>query len=300
MADNNWSNLAVMFYDQVDKYGDRPFLWAKRDGEYKPLSWRDVAARVTPLARGLLQTGIEPGDRVMLVSENRPAWLIADMAIMAIGAITVPAYTTNTVSDHGYLLADSGAKGIIVSSRRLAQTLIPAAESCETTKFVVALYPPEDQTARGIDVYPLQKLIDMGARGHTNIVELARAWSRDQTACVIYTSGTGGVPKGVKLSHRALFHNIAGATDALVDLGLGEEVFLSFLPLSHSYEHMAGQFFPMAIGAEIFYAEGVETLAQNMVETRPTIMTAVPRLYETLHRRITVGVKKSGGIREKM
>ena len=154
MADQNWPNLAAMFYEQVDAYGDRPFLWAKREGTYKPLSWGDVAARVTPLARGLLQTGIKPGDRVVLVSENRPAWLIADMAIMAIGAITVPAYTTNTVADHLHVLKDSSAKGVIGYNRRLAQTLIPAAEQCDTTEFVVALYPPEDRTARGISRSP--------------------------------------------------------------------------------------------------------------------------------------------------
>ena len=300
MAFQNCSNLAAMFFEQVANFGDKPFLWAKRDGKYTPLSWGDVAARVTPLARGLLQTGIEPGDRVVLVSENRPAWLIADMAIMSIGAITVPAYTTNTIEDHRHILMDSGAKGVVISNRKLAQNLIPAAEACESTKFVVALYPPEDQTARGIDVYPLQKLIDMGSAGHINIVELARTWSKDQTACIIYTSGTGGTPKGVMLSHRALFHNITGAIDVLVELGLGDEVFLSFLPLSHSYEHMAGQFVPMAIGAEIYYAEGIESLAKNMLETKPTIMTAVPRLYETLHQRITTGVRKGGGTKEKI
>lgn len=300
MAATPWPNLAAMFFDQVDAHGDKPFLWAKRDGTYKPLSWGDVAARVTPLARGLQQQGIGPGDRVVLLSENRPAWLIADMAIMAIGAVTVPAYTTNTVADNLHVLSDSGAKAAIVSNRKLAQNLFPAAEKCEATQFIVALYPPEDQTARGVDVYPLEKLIDMGAHGHTNIVELARRWSADDTACIIYTSGTGGAPKGVMLSHRALFHNVAGAKDALVDLGLGDEVFLSFLPLSHSYEHMAGHFFPMSIGAEIYYAEGIETLAANMVEARPTIMTAVPRLYETLHQRISLGVRKAGGAKEKM
>ena len=96
MAEAAWPNLAAMFFDQVDRYGDKPFLWAKRDGAYKPLSWGDVAARVTALARGLKQMGIEPGDRVVLVSENRPAWLIADIAIISIGAFTVPAYKTNT------------------------------------------------------------------------------------------------------------------------------------------------------------------------------------------------------------
>ncbi|MEK9724286.1 MAG: AMP-binding protein, partial [Rhodospirillaceae bacterium] len=140
----------------------------------------------------------------------------------------------------------------------------------------------------------------MGAAVHTNIVQQARRWSADDTACIIYTSGTGGAPKGVMLSHRALFHNVAGARDALAEIGLDDEVFLSFLPLSHSYEHMAGHFFPMSIGAEIYYAEGIEMLGTNMTEARPTIMTAVPRLYETMHHRITLGVKKAGGMKEKM
>ncbi|MDD9877622.1 MAG: long-chain fatty acid--CoA ligase [Magnetovibrio sp.] len=300
MAEAAWPNLAAMFFDQVDRYGDKPFLWAKRDGAYKPLSWGDVAARVTALARGLMQMGIEPGDRVVLVSENRPAWLIADIAIMSIGAITVPAYTTNTEADHLHILADSGAKGAIVSTRKLAQRLIPAAVDSADTQFVIALHAPEDQTARGIDVQPLDKILERGRADHTNIVEKARQWPADATACIIYTSGTGGAPKGVMLSHRALFHNCAGARDALEEIGLESEVFLSFLPLSHSYEHMAGQFFPISIGAEIYYAEGIETLAANMLEARPTIMTAVPRLYETLHHRITLGVKKAGGAKAKM
>jgi len=300
MSEPAWPNLAAMFYDQVDRFGDKPFLWAKRGGTYKPLSWGDVAARVTGLARGLMQMGVEPGDRIVLVSENRPAWLVADMAIMAIGAITVPAYTTNTKADHLHILSNSGAKGAIVSTRKLAERLLPAAAECSDTEFVVAMDPPEDQTARGIEVQPMEKVLTRGRAGEGNIVEMSRRWSADDTACIIYTSGTGGTPKGVMLSHRALFHNCAGARDALEEIGLESEVFLSFLPLSHSYEHMAGQFFPISIGAEIYYAEGIETLAANMTEARPTIMTAVPRLYETLHQRISMGVRKAGGSKEKL
>ncbi|MEE9545515.1 MAG: AMP-dependent synthetase/ligase, partial [Rhodospirillales bacterium] len=123
---------------------------------------------------------------------------------------------------------------------------------------------------------------------------------RDDTACIIYTSGTGGAPKGVMLSHGAILHNCAGAAEMLKELGLDEEVFLSFLPLSHSYEHTVGQFVPLSIAAQIYYAEGTETLAANMVEVCPTIMTAVPRFYETLHARILRGVRKAGGIQEKL
>jgi long-chain acyl-CoA synthetase len=300
MSNPDWPNLATLFFDQVTRFGDKPFLWAKRHGTYKALSWGDVSARVAPLARGLLSLGIGKGDRVVLVSENRPAWLVADVAIMSIGAITVPAYTTNTTGDHLHILQDSGAKGAIVSNRRLAGKLLPAATKAPELEFVIAMDPPERSQDLNIDVFHLDDVIERGREGHRNIVELASEGKPDDTACIIYTSGTGGRPKGVMLSHRNILSNCEGARDRLEELGLDNEVFLSFLPLSHSYEHMAGQFFPMTIGAEIYYAEGADTLGLNMAEARPTLMTAVPRLYETLHQRITMGVRKAGGMKEKM
>ncbi len=296
----DWPNLATMFFDQVTRFGDKPFLWAKRHGTYKALSWGDVSARITPLARGLLSLGIEKGDRVVLVSENRPAWLVADLAIMSTGAITVPAYTTNTPDDHLHILQDSGAKGAIVSNRRLAEKFLPAALKAPELEFAIAMDLPERSQELNLDVLHLDDIIERGQQGHRNIVELAGQGKPEDTACIIYTSGTGGLPKGVMLSHRNILANCEGARDRLEELGLNNEVFLSFLPLSHSYEHMAGQFFPMTIGAEIYYAEGADTLAVNMAEARPTIMTAVPRLYETLHQRITMGVRKAGGMKEKM
>ncbi len=284
-----WPNLTAMFFDQVDRLGERPFLWAKRDGTWRPLSWGDTAARVSALARGLIAAGIAPGDRVVLVSENRPAWTIADLAINAIGAITVPAYITNTVDGHAHVLKDSGAKGAIVSQRRLAERVLAAAESCPDLGFVAAMDPPPEARSGRVRLLHLDQLIETGRARHENIVEKAWSWPRSHTACIIYTSGTGGVPKGVTLSHGAILHNCRGATAALLDLGLDDNVFLSFLPLSHSYEQMAGLYFPIAIGAEIYYAEGMDALAANMLETRPTIMTAVPRLYEVMHGRIRRG-----------
>jgi len=300
MPADAWPNLAAMFFDQVDRMGEQPFLWAKREGVYKPLSWGDAAARVTAKTRALRMLGVQPGDRVALVSENRPAWLIGDIAIMCAGAITVPAYTTNTVADHKHILNDSGAVGAIVSTRQLAARLLEAAADAPALKFVIAIEPPESGPPPGVELMSLEEVQEQGRGGHENVVELARQRRPDDTACIIYTSGTGGAPKGVMLSHRAIMHNCAGAEDALREIGLGNETFLSFLPLSHSYEHTAGQFFPISIGAEIYYAEGVETLASNMLEARPTIMTAVPRLYEMLHQRITAGVRKAGGGKEKL
>ena len=291
------ANLAAMFFQQAVRLADKPFLWAKRDGVYTSISWRGAAEQVSALGRGLKKLGVVPGDRVALVSENRPEWLIADVAIMAIGAISVPAYTTNTEDDHLYILENSGAKGAIISTRRLAERFLPAAHRAAAAKFVIAIEPPELSQQLSVDVMSWEDALD---DGDDDIAAQAQQWQRSDTACIIYTSGTGGAPKGVMLHHGAILHNCAGSRDALEELGLGDEVFLSFLPLSHSYEHSAGQFFPISIGAQIYYAEGVETLATNMAEARPTIMTAVPRLYESLHGRIMRGVLKAGGAKEKM
>ena len=294
-----WPNLVAMFFDQVEQGGEAPFLWAKREGTYESRSWREAAVQVSELACGLKSLGVKKGARVLLVSENRPEWLIADIAIMAIGAITVPAYITNTVADHRYIIENSGAKLAIVSNAKLTERVLPAALKSGSLKDIVSIEMPDMVQNTKITMHSWDDLLKVGVASHENIVTEFETIKRDQTACIIYTSGTGGAPKGVMLHHGAILHNCTGARDALAELGLGNEVFLSFLPLSHSYEHTAGQFFPISIGAQIYYTEA-DTLAANMLEARPTIMTAVPRLYETLHSRITRGVKRQGGIKEQL
>lgn len=296
---DTWPNLATMFFEQAATYREQPFLWKKRDGVYESLTWSDANARTVALARGLLSLGIESGDRIVLVSENRPAWPIADIAIMAAGGITTPAYTTNTPADHRHVLTDSGARGVIVSTTKLAEKIIAGARGLDHIEFIIVMEEPPTDTG-GLKVLRMADVLETGQARHENVYKMAEEINRTDTACIIYTSGTGGTPKGVMLHHGAMLHNCAGAVDALMDLGLEREIFLSFLPLSHSYEHMAGQFFPIAIGGEIYYAEGVENLSANMLEVRPTIMTAVPRLYEALHQRITLGVQKAGGLKETM
>jgi len=288
-------NLPTMFFDQARQLGDKPFLWAKRGKAFEPMSWSAVADTVRRLARGLLALGIQPGDRVVLVSENRPEWAIADLAILAVGAVTVPAYTTNTVDDHLYILDHAGAAAAIVSTGKLARRVIPAARSAEACRTVITMEPPSDPHAAEIDLHGWDAVLAMGDTVERDVEAEARTIGREETACFIYTSGTGGRPKGVMLTHRSILANCMGAYWLLKTIGLGDEVFLSLLPLSHSYEHTAGLFFPISIGAQIYYAEGPDQLSANLQEVRPTIMTAVPRLYEVLHDRILRGVERKGG-----
>jgi long-chain acyl-CoA synthetase len=293
-------NLAAMFFEWASRRGDRPFLWVKRDGAYGSLSWREAAAQVTALARSLRALGVKRGDRVGLVSENRPEWMIADLAIMAAGAITVPAYTTHTVDDHRHVLGNSGARAVIVSTVALAHRVMPAADQVSTVTSIITIEPVRSGQLSNAEVFSWDEVMAQGAALADDVSEWVAATQRQDVACLIYTSGTGGVPKGVMTTHGNIFANCYGAYRLLETIGFGDEIFLCFLPLSHSYEHTAGMMFPISLGAEIYFAEGAETLAANMVEARPTIMTAVPRLYETMHQRVLRGIERQGGLRAKL
>jgi long-chain acyl-CoA synthetase len=293
-------SLAAMFFEQAAGRGDRPFLWAKQDGVYRSLSWRAAAQQVSELARGLRALGIARGDRVGLVSENRPEWMIADLAIMAAGGVTVPAYTTHTSEDLRHVLSNSGARAVIVSTSALAHRVLPAADQISTIDSVITIEPLTKGQLSHADVYLWQDVLERGAALPDDVAAWVAELQRDDIACLIYTSGTGGVPKGVMTTHANILANCYGAFRLIETIGLGDEVFLCFLPLSHSYEHTAGMMLPISLGAEIYFAEGAETLAPNLLEARPTIMTAVPRLYETLHQRILRGVERQGGLRAKL
>ena len=295
-------NLVEMYFDRVEHYGDTPFLWAKADGEWHATSWRESANIVRNLSRALADLGVEPGDRVGLVAENRPEWLMSDVAIMAAGGVTVPAYTTNTVDDHLHVLSDSGARGIIVSTNALANRVCAAASQCPDINFVISI------EALGEETFPFETMtwdeaLQRGAGALNAKLPAPADIARDSTSCLIYTSGTSGKPKGVMLSHGAIICNCMGAHEFLLQLpGFeeGKEIFLSFLPLSHSYEHTAGQFLPISIGAQIYYSEGIDKLTGNISEVRPTVLTAVPRLYEAMHGRIIRGVEQAGGLKQTM
>lgn len=294
------TSLTGMFFEQASRLADRPFLWRKRDKRWVSQSWAEVAGQVNLLARGLQALGVVAGERVMLVAENRPEWLIADLAIMAAGAVTVPGYTTSTARDYVHLLNNSGAGLVIVSGRPLAERVLRAALNADHAVLVVAMEDLGLMQDPGVTLRQWDDVMALGAAHEDMVAEQVAATRRGDLACVIYTSGTGGAPKGVMLSHGSILSNCMGAYHLLLEIGLKDEVFLSFLPLSHSYEHTAGQFFPISIGAQIYYAEGLEQLSANMAEARPTLMTAVPRLYEIMRARILKGMERQGGLKARL
>jgi len=292
-------NLAAMFFTQAAAKGDKPFLWAKQHhGRYAALTWAQARSQVASLAKGLRALGIKRGDRVMLVAENRPEWVVADFGIMAAGAITVPSYITNTAEDYRHIMTNCGVRAAIVSTPALAARVLQAASQAPSVGKVIVIEPPEDGQKSPVELRSFQAVLELGESSPGDVDGWIKETTRDDIACLIYTSGTGGAPKGVMTTHGNILANCRSCYGLLEKVGLGDEVFLSFLPLSHSYEHTGGMMFPISLGAQIYFAEGADTLAANLPEARPTIMTAVPRLYEAFHLRILRTIQRESAFRQ--
>src|SRR5579872_5086998 len=195
-------SLPAMFFATAQRRGERPFLWAKKDGRYQPTSWTEAANMVSRLARGLAALGVAPGDRVVLAAESRPEWAIADLAIMSAGAITVPAYTTNTVDDHRHILGNSGARAVITSKPPVSDRAAAAAAQLPSVAATVVMEAQVPERVRLWD-----DVLALGDAQPDDIAERVTALGPDDIACIIYTSGTGGVPKGVLLTHRNILAN---------------------------------------------------------------------------------------------
>lgn len=288
-----WTSLPQMMLELAAERQSRPMLRHWQDGAWRRVSWAEFAHRVAAVAAGLRAAGVGPGDRVLLVSENRPEFVIADTALMAIGAVTVPTYTTNTPADHAHILRDSGARLAIVSSAALAERVAEAA-AAGGLDLLVSM---ERAAAPGLRIMAWGEL--EAAKGDLGLLRAeVEQIPPGRLACLIYTSGTGGAPKGVMLPHRAMLANRAGVAELAERLQLDGECYLSFLPLSHSYEHTVGGFLLPSFGVEVVYSRGADRIAAEFQEIKPAVVTAVPRLFEVLRARILAGVEKEGGLKE--
>jgi len=294
------ANLPAAFFAVAADNGGKILLAAKRNGEWQTMTYAEVADHVRRLAAALINQGIKPGDKIFISSENRPEWAIADLAIMAIGAVVVPSFVTNTIDDFAYIMGHSDAVLAITSGGELARKVAAATQRVDEVDRLIIMDETDDLNAAGLQVWRWSDLIETSLP-LADLEERMSGMAGDDVCCFIYTSGTGGRPKGVMLTHRSIQANIDAAIDLLADGGVAEDQrFLSLLPLSHSYEHTAGMHLPFQTRSEVWYCESADQIANNLAEVAPTLMTAVPRLYEVLHDRITRGIKAKGGVSEKL
>jgi len=301
------ANVVSLFLARADALGEAPMLWAKRDGQWRSISWAEAARRVCLIAASLRRMGLQDGERVLIVSENRPEWCLADLAIMAAGCVTVPTYTTNTTRDHIHILENSGARAAIVSTAKLGKALLPAVVQTDMCRQVIGMEPLVPMQGGAYETHIWDELLEGDATSARAEVDRRIAGiGRTDLACIIYTSGTGGAPRGVRQHHGMLLSNVAGAAQIIEqDFGWDRgpdkrEIFLSFLPLSHAYEHTGGQWLPIGLGGQIYYSEGLDKLAANIEEVRPTVMVVVPRLFEVLRTRIMKQIEKQGAVANRL
>ncbi len=287
-------NLVKRFYDQASRYNERSFLGYKSNGNWLTLSWQETADYVSTLSDSLSSLGVKKGDRVLLLCENRPEWAIADLAIMSLGALVVPAYTTHSADDLRHILKLTEPSTAIVSSQAFLDKVLEANVSIDCVTHAIAIdqgvhTKPEWHTT--LHVWPENQL------GSTSpdISDL----KEDDVCILIFTSGTSGKPKAAMLTHGNIIHNVDSAKMILDTIPINDQDrFLSFLPLAHAYEHTAGLHMPITQGAEIYYCESTDKLAQYLTEVSPTVCTAVPRLYDMLYAKIKAGVESASGAKK--
>ena len=299
---DNFNNLIELFFYQAEKQNPKSILlhWLNPNNK-KIFTWGDTKKNIFKLSKSIREN-IHEGDRCLLVSENRPEWFICDLAIMLSGGITVPAYTTYTKDDYKYLIDDCEPSLIIVSNNEMLKKLNSTIKEKNFIKKIITLDKVNEAT-NNLEISNKEKFIDFYSIVENELLEAEQiqktSLKRSSPACIIYTSGTGGNPKGVVLSHGGILNNINGACEILKPIIDKRPTFLTWLPLSHSYEHCV-QFVQIAVGAKVFYAEKIEKLLENISQAKPTIMTAVPRFYQNLYNKININMKKQIGFKAKL
>ena len=289
---NSLVELFFEKFEEISRTSDQQFLKWLKDNKKKFLTWKEVEMKVIALSE-YLKEGLSKGDRCVLLSENRPEWLIADLAIMNAGGVTVPLFTTYSEKDYEYIIKDCNPKICIVSNDVQLQKI----KKFVSNKIKILSIDNISNEIENIESVFLkyEKKENLGARFNFN-----QEIHREDLACIIYTSGTTGNPKGVMLSHGGILSNCEGAQEILKSLVKKDKpVFLTWLPLSHSYEHTV-QYVQISLGAKVFYAESLEKLLSNMFIAKPTIMTAVPRFYQNLFIKISNNFSKQKGLKKKL
>ncbi|MDT8324819.1 MAG: AMP-binding protein, partial [Bacteroidota bacterium] len=288
-----FATIPEMFLNLTDRYmhDERPMLLRKIEGSYMPLRYSEVRAMVAQFYHGLATLGVRSGDRVGLLSENRPEWVVADLACLYHGAADVPIFPSQTARQVAFILGDAGTSVVVVSNQFQLNKVLRIRDDVKSLKHIIVMNEL-DNLPDG--VMSFQQVLDAGRdrhRQYPNALREASIRIKPEDLCtIIYTSGTTGNPKGVMLTHENFVSNVVAATQVIpID---DRDTLLSFLPLCHVFERMAGYYTAVSCGATVAYAESIETVAENMVEIRPTVVIAVPRLFERIYNRIARMVEK--------
>ena len=285
------NNLLELFYQSYQEQDKKNIFLQSLNEDNKKYSWEDLYIKINKLSEEMSKH-IKNGDRCLIVSENRPEWMISDLSIMLSGGITVPAYITYTERDYEYIIDDCTPTIIILSNKNQYEKIKNIIYKKTFIKKVIIFDKIENLNK---EIY--LNISDIFEKNYEikNFYDLKV--QRKDIACIIYTSGTQGKPKGVMLSHGGILNNCDGAYNLLKKFISKKPNFLTWLPLSHSYEHTV-QFVQIAVGAKVFYAESIEKLIKNMCECSPEIMTAVPRFYQNLYDKINLSFSKTAGFKK--
>ncbi len=297
----DFKTIPEMFDVVTKTYGSsKTYLKEKIDGKYVDINYQEVRDITENLALGLTSLGVRRGDKIAIIAENRPEWYYSDLAILSLGCVDVPIYPISTSDSIEYMVNNSESIGIIVSTSFQLNKVLKIKSNCKNLKFIINMN--NDSTEGLKDVYTFQETLEKGKhykKEHTlhfqNNIELA---NENDLCTIIYTSGTTGEPKGVMLTHKNILTNVKGACEVVKVTD--QDTFLSFLPLSHIFERMAGFYLALACGSTVAFSEGIEKIAQNMTEIKPTVMTGVPRLFERMYNKIRKNVEKQPEKKQKI
>ncbi|RMH61906.1 MAG: long-chain fatty acid--CoA ligase [Zetaproteobacteria bacterium] len=284
-------HLPEALFRQAELHPYQPAQWRRKHGTYLPITYMELATRVRRLASGLLREGVEAGDRIAILMENRPEWAIVDYAILSTGAVSVPLYCTYRPQDIAYVLNDAGVGMAFVSGGNLLTHLLAAQQDCPGLRRIIALNPDDARLARMED-------LEEGEVLEAALQERMAQIDRNALATIVYTSGTTANPKGVMLSHGNILANLDAIPDIIAFQR--DEMLLSFLPLAHALERMAGHFLPYSFGISVAFAERPDTVAKNLGEARPTLMITVPRMLEVVRNRILGQIGKQAAWKQRL
>ena len=284
------NNLPQIFFKNSELYENKTLFGFKINSNWEHLSWKDTKDLVLNISSALHEIGVKKNDKISIIADNSYKWCAVDLATISLGAITVPGYTTSNEEEISYLLSHSETSIVFVNGKLLS-LILKILPSLNKIKHVICIDDTNTSKFKKFDIgfYTFNELLNLGSKSDEKSKIIERFVSKineNDVVSIIYTSGTSNKPKGVMLTHKSIISNIVGANELVSEIKIKDHKFLSIIPLSHAYEHTAGFFLPIFIGAEIYFNENRDQIVNDLLSVKPTLMTAVPRLYEVLYKKI--------------